>query len=580
MLLLVLSLMALLLGPVAYRAARSEHGLLDAVDGFVLVAITGMVVFAILPEAVATGGTTALVMALIGAMGPALAERAYRAAAHSSHNLALVLGLVGLGFHGVLDGAALAEGAWQGSGVLPWAVVLHRFPAGLAIWWLLRPGFGLRVASATLALVMAATVAGFAAGPPLLTMSSPAALGWFQGLVGGALVHVVVHRTQPPSSRERSARLEGFGALAGILLLVLMFSRGVEHGHEIAGGVGSTFLALALESAPALAIAYAVAGFMSVMLPRSSVMWMKRGTEFTQALKGMTIGLPLPICSCGVVPLYRTLVVRGAPPAAAMAFLVATPELGLDAIFLSIPLLGVEMTVIRVVGAVVVALTVGWLVARIMGRTLEVAQSAEPAPGQRAPGSWLVRARNSLRIGFGEVVDHTAPWIVLGLAVAALAAPLVTQGQLGRIPAGLDVLVFAVLGMPIYVCAAAATPLVAVFLAGAVSPGAALAFLMTGPATNVTTFGVLTQLHGRRTALVFSATIIGLALVLGLVVNAVIPQVHGISLSQLDPEQASPLQIASLVILGLAVLGSIFRRGGRAFLREISFQMGTPAHRH
>ena len=77
----------------------------------------------------------------------------------------------------------------------------------------------------------------------------------------------------------------------------------------------------------------------------------------------MVIGLPFPICSCGVVPLYRTLVAKGAPPAAAMAFLVATPELGLDAILLSIPLLGPDVTVLRLVtaGAAALQLLCGWL---------------------------------------------------------------------------------------------------------------------------------------------------------------------------------------------------------------------------
>ena len=66
------------------------------------------------------------------------------------------------------------------------------------------------------------------------------------------------------------------------------------------------------------------------------VRWMSRGGSLSSALKGMVVGLPLPICSCGLIPIYRTLVVRGAPVAAAMAFLVATPELGLDAILLSV----------------------------------------------------------------------------------------------------------------------------------------------------------------------------------------------------------------------------------------------------
>jgi hypothetical protein len=262
---------------------------------------------------------------------------------------------------------------------------------------------------------------------------------------------------------------------------------------------------------------------------------------------------------------------------AAMAFLVATPELGLDAIFLSIPLLGGTMTVVRVLGAVIVALSVGWLVAKlspgIPSRSLPQNEADEDTAGAGVLGT----IGRSIRIGFGEVVDHTAPWIILGLLIAAVATPMVETGLLGRIPRGLDVVFFAVIGMPIYVCAAAATPLVAVLLAGGVSPGAALAFLLTGPATNVTTFGVLAQLHGRRTALTFSLTIIGLSLLLGWIVNAVIPQVSGLPVAEMTPEGASLLQMAALGILLLAILSSVVRRGARAFVGEIVFLAATPA---
>ena len=117
----------------------------------------------------------------------------------------------------------------------------------------------------------------------------------------------------------------------------------------------------------------------------------------------------------------------------------------------------------------------------------------------------------------------------------------------------------------------------AVLLAGGVSPGAALAFLLTGPATNVTTFGVLAQLHGRRTALTFSLTIIGLSLLLGWIVNAVIPQVSGLPVAEMTPEGASLLQMAALGILLLAILSSVVRRGARAFVGEIVFLAATPA---
>lgn len=577
MILLLLSIATLLLGPWLYRMWSQGHALSSVVDGFVFVAISGMVLFLILPGSVANGGWYAILWVVAGALGPTLSEHVFRGSEHRFHNVALVLGLVGIAFHGVLDGAALSDGGRAAGAFLPLAVVLHRFPVGLAIWWLVRPTFGLRAATAVIALVIASTIVGFSVGGVMLEHASLRAVAWFEAFVAGALIHVVVHRHQHEVTRGvRERRLEGVGALIGVALLVLLLST-----EPVVGSpqprMGSVFLGLALESAPALVLAYLMAGFMSVLLPRSSIEWMRRGSAGMQALRGMTVGLPLPICSCGVVPLYRTLIMRGAPMTAAMAFLVATPELGLDAIFLSIPLLGGTMTVIRVLGAVIVALTVGWLVAKLSPGVPRRSLPTPEADEDAADAGVLDTVRRAMGIGFGEVVDHTAPWIILGLIIAAGVTPMVETGLLGSIPRGLDVVFFALIGLPLYVCAAAATPLVAVLLAGGVSPGAALAFLLTGPATNVTTFGVLAQLHGRRTAVTFSLTIIGLSLLLGWIVNAVIPQVSGLPVAEMTPEGASLLQTVALGILLLAVLSSVVRRGARAFVGEIVFQAAVPA---
>jgi uncharacterized membrane protein YraQ (UPF0718 family) len=547
------------------------------VDGFVFVAISGMVLFLILPGSVENGGWYTLAWMVAGALGPTLSERMFRGSEHRFHNVALVFGLVGIAFHGMLDGAALADGGRSTGAFLPLAVILHRFPVGLAIWWLVRPNFGLRAAAAVIALVIGSTIVGFSVGGIMLEHASLRAVAWFEAFVAGALIHVVVHRHRHEVTRGgRERRLEGVGALTGLALLVFLLLSESTAGSP-PPPMGQAFLGLALESAPALVLAYSMAGFLSVLLPRSSVEWMRRGSAGMQALRGMTVGLPLPICSCGVVPLYRTLIRRGAPMTAAMAFLVATPELGLDAIFLSVPLLGGTMTVVRVLGAVIVALTVGWLVAKLSpGARTQSLPQLEADDGTAGAGVFGT-VRSAMGIGFGEVVDHTAPWIILGLLIAAVAAPMVETGLLGQIPRGLDVVFFALVGLPIYVCAAAATPLVAVLLAGGVSPGAALAFLLTGPATNVTTFGVLAQLHGRRTAVTFSVTIIGLSLVLGWIVNLVIPQVSGLPVTEMTPEGASLLQKAALGILLLAVLASVVRRGARGFVGEIVFQAATPA---
>jgi hypothetical protein len=130
---------------------------------------------------------------------------------------------------------------------------------------------------------------------------------------------------------------------------------------------------------------------------------------------------------------------------------------------------------------------------------------------------------------------------------------------------------FTLLGLPTYVCASGATPLVAVLLSSGVSPGAALAFLLTGPATNVTTFGVMGKLHGRKIAFIFSLTIIGFALTLGYLVNFLLPDVARVSMDQISGHASTSFNWVCLVLLSSAYLFSLLRRGARHFVGELFF---------
>jgi len=257
-----------------------------------------------------------------------------------------------------------------------------------------------------------------------------------------------------------------------------------------------------------------------------------------------------------------------------MAFFVATPELGLDAVLLSVPLLGMPLTVARVIAAflvaVLVALMVGWRASVPAVASDDVREAAEEQP-------LGVRIRAGLRFGFVEVFDHTMPWIALGLIIAAVAEPLLSHGAIGAIPAALQVPLAALIGVPVYVCASGATPVAALAIHKGLSTGAAMAFLIAGPATNVTTFGVLARLHGRRMAFVFGITVTALAVLAGWIVDGL-----GISAAPVLEAHASVdhhgawLGWLSVVGLSLLVVASLVRQGPRGALRQIL----EPIHQH
>src|SRR5690606_30805124 len=221
--------------------------------------------------------------------------------------------------------------------------------------------------------------------------------------------------------------------------------------HEI--GMGTTFLTLALESAPALLVAYVASGLVHAFLPRSFVRWLSRGSTFSQSLRGVLVGPLLPVCSCGVLPLYRSMLARGTPAAAALSLLVAAPEIGLAAILLSLSLLGGKVTLARALAAIVTALVVGYGVTKL-GRRGAPGAAATPPPtpslGPHVPFGHRLWA--GLRYGLGDTVDHTSPWIMLGLALAAFAEPLLDGEAAFGASSLLEVPLFAALGVPMYVC--------------------------------------------------------------------------------------------------------------------------------
>ncbi|TJY60958.1 hypothetical protein E4T66_09930 [Sinimarinibacterium sp. CAU 1509] len=578
--LLLATLLALLSGPPLYAVARRQLALLSFLDGFVLISITGLVLLEVLPESIATGGIISLVFVAAGMLGPTALEHGLTHARREAHLLALSLAVLGLVLHSVGDGAALAGGASEPEEhveALGLAIAIHSIPVGLVIWWLLYPVFGYALPTLALLGMCAGTVVGYVYAGALSGLLGAQAWAWFQALIAGSILHVIFgrpHIDEDSVHHVGSPRFEGLGnlaALATLTWLALTHSHGASHAES---AFGERLLALSLEAAPALLLAYVIGGLIGSELPPRWLQWLGRGGRASQALRGMAAGLPLPVCSCGVLPLYRSLIQRGVPATAAIAFLIATPEVGLTALFVSVPLLGVPFTLLRVGAAAALATGIAYWIgthaAPIAPATNAAAACCGGGCNVAVPASGPAqRLRRAARSGLVDLVDDTLAWIVAGLVLAAAAVPYVQQAFWTELPNGLDVLLFALLGMPVYVCATGATPLVAVLIAAGISPGAAIAFLLTGPATNISTFGVLRQLHGTRFAALFAFGAGGGAILLGLLINALFP--HGVSLQAADTHaHAAPLYAyISLGLLGLLYAASLLRKGARALLSDL-----------
>lgn len=200
MLLVAAAIGALVVGPLIYHAFRASPRLRLTLDVLVIASIGGLVLLEVLPESYRIAGWSVVVFAAVGFLGPTAVEQLlHRTHLHHVekwiHVVTLAAGLTGVLLHAVADGAALAEGAAEGgSPVLAMAVILHRVPVGLTVWWVLRPVVGVAIPCAVVATVALGTIIGYVVGPGFSAGASPQALAWFQAFVSGTLLHIVLFR--------------------------------------------------------------------------------------------------------------------------------------------------------------------------------------------------------------------------------------------------------------------------------------------------------------------------------------------------------------------------------------------------
>lgn len=257
-----------------------------------------------------------------------------------------------------------------------------------------------------------------------------------------------------------------------------------------------------LALAPWLLLGTAIAGLLHIALPEGLVRRQLRGGW--GVIKAVLVGVPMPLCSCGVIPAGLGLKRDGASDGAAIGFLVSTPQTGVDSILVSGSFLGWPFALFKVASAAVTGVVAGWLADRWGERGSTPPEAAGGASGARRRG---VRAawEHSL-----EILRSIWRWLVVGILVSAAISAFVPQGALtglSRVGTLGAALVALAVSLPLYVCATASVPIAAALVASGMPTGAALVFLMAGPATNVATIGAIYRGFGRRTLAVYLGTI-------------------------------------------------------------------------
>ncbi len=505
---------------------------LTGIQTFAVVSALGVVLVHLLPEALAGVGLVALVVFALSLVFAAGLDRW----AHVSSNraLGLELGFVGLCLHKVADGIALGHFAspiWPGVGpVAPsfdvlFAVAAHAVPVTVMVVLAFLPR-GMKHALMRAGILATCAVVGVLLVNLVPTDALMAAHPWVSAATAGLLLHVVMHGWTAAMPTGWAARLTDFGAAAaGVTLVVLGQGHpgvgGINLAESVRADTGAALLELSLETAPVLLIGLTLAAILQTFGRHIPDRWLRGGSSFRLAGKGVLLGLPLPICACGILPVAQSLKQRKAAPALVVALLLATPELGIETFALSVKFLGWTFAWTRLLAAMAVSLVAALLVSSLLKKRQTIAPEIGPVVDTGPEGSRLKFFFAQL----DEVLRHTLPWTAVGLLAAAYLQAVLPSDAFEGWGVFADFLVVTMVAVPSYVCATSATPLAAVLIGKGLSPGAVLVGLLLGPATNLATVGWLRAAYGARAALGAIAGLVVVAWGVGVGLNALDPTV-------------------------------------------------------
>ncbi|MHC4624674.1 MAG: SO_0444 family Cu/Zn efflux transporter [Planctomycetota bacterium] len=318
------------------------------------------------------------------------------------------------------------------------------------------------------------------------------------------------------------------------------------------------------EMSPYLLFGFLMAGGLSVLVSQSFVERHLGGRGVWPLLKASLFGIPLPLCSCGVIPVSMSLHKHGASKGSTISFLLSTPQTGVDSIFVTFSLLGPVLAVFRPVAALVTGLLGGGLVDLFGQGREEQGQTPQKCTDECCGGQKNRKLARGLKYGFITLPRDIGKAMLLGLVIAAAISAFVPDDFFAeRLPArGIAAMVVMMfLGIPVYVCATASVPVAAALIAKGLAPGVALVFLITGPATNAAAFTTIWKVLGRRTAMMYICTVAACALAAGLSLDAMFPDLAASVQTHMHQMQHSVLgQISAVVLLAVLVFAILTER--------------------
>ncbi len=302
---------------------------------------------------------------------------------------------------------------------------------------------------------------------------------------------------------------------------LLLYRGGKESWMEVVKSYGAELAGLVNEMSPYLLLGFFFAGVLRVVFPGGAVTRYMGQRSFISVLNASLLGVPMPLCSCGVLPTGIGFYRNGASRGSTISFLISTPQTGVDSILATYALLGLPLAIIRPLVALVTGV-LGGVLGNLAEKNGPSDRGKESVSGEHHERS----VKELFRYGFVELLQDISKWLIIGMLVAALLSVLIPPDFFTHRISNdyLAMLIMLLASVPLYICATGSIPIAAVLLLKGLSPGAALVLLMAGPATNIATMAVIGNALGRRSLIVYLASIIGGALLFGILINELIPR--------------------------------------------------------
>ncbi len=278
------------------------------------------------------------------------------------------------------------------------------------------------------------------------------------------------------------------------------------------------------EMSPYLLLGFGIAGLMHTFVPNRLYSRYLSGHDFRSVFYAAALGVPLPLCSCGVLPTAMSLRREGASKGATTSFLIATPQTGIDSIMATYSLMGLPFAIIRPLAALVTALLGGTLVNAFDRNGKEELHTS--AHVSETPMTLKEKIIGALRYGYVDMMQDIGKWLVIGLVVAGLITVAVPDGFFATFAHRplLGMLLVLACAVPMYLCATGSIPIAVALMLKGMTPGAALVLLMAGPAVNVASILVIRKVLGKRTLWLYLAAIVGGALAFALGIDHLLPR--------------------------------------------------------